>query len=430
MSIDFAVVVGAGVSGQAAARLLARNGARVRLLERNAGRIPTGFAAWAKEHGVEIRCGEHQPEDFAGADVVIPSPGVAASSIRKMLPATRAPEIMAETELAWRELHGERVIGITGTSGKTTTTSLCSAMLLAGGLRVFTGGNIGTPLSEYVLARDAGQPAVDAVVLELSSFQLQTCSLLRPDVGVLLNISENHLDYHADMQEYIDAKMHLFARQTPADTAILHKGLEPLAEAYHLAARRVYFDTSDRFTHMRLLGEHNKANAEAALLACRALGIDEAVAVRAAETFEPLEHRLERVAEHHGVLFVNDSKATTVEALRVALNAFDRPILLLAGGKFKGGDLDGLRPLIQQKVRHVALFGASRQIFEKAWNDIVPISYDTTLEAAMLRLAGNGGIAQPGDVVLLAPATSSFDQYTDYLHRGRDFKRIVKELLA
>ena len=430
MSIDFAVVVGAGVSGQAAARLLARSGARVRLLEKNAGRITAAFADWAAQNGVEIRCGEHAPADFAGADVVIPSPGAAASAIRKLLPQTAAPEIMAETELAWRELHGERVIGITGTSGKTTTTSLCSAMLQAAGLRVFTGGNIGTPLSEYILARDAGQPAADVVVLELSSFQLQTCSLLRPDVGVLLNISENHLDYHADMQEYIGAKMHLFARQTSKDTAILYEGLQSLAETYHLAARRIYFDTSDRFGHMRLLGEHNKANAEAALLACQALGVDEATAIRAAEAFEPLEHRLERVAERDGVLFVNDSKATTVEALRVALNAFDRPILLLAGGKFKGGDLEGLRPLIQQKTRHLALFGASRQIFEKAWGDLVPVSYDTTLEEALQRLAGAGGIARPGDVVLLAPATSSFDQYTDYLHRGRDFKRIVKEILA
>ena len=430
MSIDFAVVVGAGVSGQAAARLLARNGARVRLLEKNVGRIPAAFADWAAAHNVEIRCGDHTPADFVGADVVIPSPGVAASAIRKLLPQTGAPTIMAETELAWRELHDERVIGITGTSGKTTTTSLCSAMLCAGGMRVFTGGNIGTPLSEYILARDHGQPAADVVVLELSSFQLQTCSLLRPDVGILLNISENHLDYHADMQEYIDAKMRLFAQQTPQDTAILHEGMQPLAEKYHLAARRIYFDMSARFTHMRLLGEHNKANAEAALLACLVLGVNEATAIQAAETFEPLEHRLERVAERDGVLFVNDSKATTVEALRVALNAFDRPVLLLAGGKFKGGDLQGLRPLIQQKTRHVALFGASRQIFEKAWGDIVPTSYDTTLEEALQRLAGPQGLARPGDVVLLAPATSSFDQYTDYLHRGRDFKRIVKEVLA
>ena len=430
MSIDFAVVVGSGVSGQAAARLLARKGTRVRLLEKNAERIPAAFADWAANSHVEIRCGEHCPDDFAGADVVIPSPGVAASVIRKLLPLENPPEIMAETELAWRDLRGERVIGITGTSGKTTTTSLCSAMLRAGGFRVFTGGNIGTPLSEYILARDDGQSPVDVVVLELSSFQLQTCSLLRPDVGVLLNISENHLDYHADMQEYIDAKMRLFARQTAHDAAILHEGLQPLAEAYHLTARQIYFNTSDKFAHMRLLGEHNKANAEAALLACRVLGVDEATAVQAAEAFEPLEHRLERVAERGGVLFVNDSKATTVEALRVALNAFDKPILLLAGGKFKGGDLEGLRPLIKQKTRHVALFGASRQIFKKAWGDVVPTSYDTTLEEALLRLAGPGGIAQPGDVVLLAPATSSFDQYTDYLHRGRDFKRIVKELLA
>lgn len=200
---QLAIVVGAGVSGVAAARLLHRMGARVRLLDRSSERIPADFAAWAAESGVEIVCGEHAPEQFAGAALVVPSPGVPAAVIRRFLPEREAPEIMAETELAWRQLSGEPVLAVTGTSGKTTTTSLCAAMLQAQGLRVFTGGNIGTPLSEYVLS---GERA-DVIVLELSSFQLQTCSTLHPHVAVLLNISENHLDYHKDMAEYIGAKM-------------------------------------------------------------------------------------------------------------------------------------------------------------------------------------------------------------------------------
>ena len=214
---DLAVVVGAGVSGVAAAKLLHKLGARVRLLDRSVGRVPAEFAEWAESAGVEIVCGEHTPGQFRDAKLVVPSPGVAAAVISKFLPDDNPPEIMAETELAWRQLSGEPVIGVTGTSGKTTTTSLCAAMLKEQGLRVFTGGNIGTPLSEYILS---GEKA-DVVVLELSSFQLQTCSTLHPRVGILLNISENHLDFHKDMDEYVSAKMRLFANQT-GELSLIH----------------------------------------------------------------------------------------------------------------------------------------------------------------------------------------------------------------
>lgn len=423
---ELAVVVGAGLSGVAAARLLHRMGARVRVLDRAVSRIPEAFATWAASVGVEIVCGEHNPAQFQGARLVVPSPGVAASVIRGFLPeGADAPEIMAETELAWRQLSGEPVLAVTGTSGKTTTTSLCAAMLEAQGLRVFTGGNIGTPLSDYILSGVHGEKA-DVVVLELSSFQLQTCSTLHPHVAVLLNISENHLDYHADMAEYISAKMRLFACQTEDDTAVLHTGMDDLVRDYGLRAQNVWYAASDRFLDTQLMGPHNRANAEAAWLACRVFGVTEEAAARAVATFAPLEHRLERVAEKNGVLYVNDSKCTTVEALRVALEAFDRPVLLLAGGKFKGGDLPGLLPLVRAKTRCVALYGASRTHFEDAWNGAVPLSWDTTLEEAVCRAAR---LACPGDVVLLAPATSSYDQYANYLQRGEDFKRVVREVL-
>lgn len=426
---DLAVVVGAGVSGVAAARLLHRIGARVRLLDRSRDRIPADFAAWAAGEGVEIVCGEHAPEHFAGARLVVPSPGVAAAVIRKLLPTGDAPEIMAETELAWRQLSGEPVIGVTGTSGKTTTTSLCSAMLREQGLSVFTGGNIGTPLSEYVLS---GEKA-DVVVLELSSFQLQTCSLLRPQVAILLNISENHLDFHKDMEEYVSAKMRLFANQTAEDVAILQEGMDELARRYGLKGRIAHYAATGRFPDMQLMGPHNRANAEAAWLACREFGVSEEAAARAVAAFRPLEHRLEKVAEIGGVLYVNDSKCTTVEALRVALASFDRPVVLLAGGKFKGGNLPGLCPLLKKHARCVALFGASRERFEPAWRDTLPVTWDQTLEKALRRVAGLDGrpaLAREGDVVLLAPACSSYDQYPNYLRRGEDFKRVVRETLA
>lgn len=427
---ELAVVVGAGLSGLAATKLLLALGAKVRLLERkpeNAEKAKNDLAEYFSGGNLEIRCGEHQKEDFFGAKLVIPSPGAAAASIRPFLPKMNPPLIMAETELAWQQLEGETVLAVTGTSGKTTTTSLCAAMLQAQGFRVFTGGNIGTPLSIYVMDRRSGEPKADVIVLELSSFQLQTCQTLHAHVALLMNISENHLDFHKDMDEYISAKMRLFATQDENDIAVLHKGLENTIKSFPLKARKIWFGLpnakeSELFSGIQLLGKHNLENAEAAWLACRELGVSAEAAKKAVSNYHPLENRLELVGRHKGVLFVNDSKATTVEALRVSLNAFDGSILLLAGGKFKGGDLASLVPLMQQKVRHLALYGGAREYFESAFTGIVPLTWDATLEEAMRRLAQ---MAHSGDVILLAPATASFDQYASYICRGDDFKRIV-----
>ncbi len=422
-----AVVVGAGKSGRSAARLLRALGARVRLVEREAGKVPQTFRDRARSEGVEILCGEHTAAQFADATLVVPCPGVPDSAFVPFLPQDRMPPIWAETELAVRCLEGEDVLAVTGTSGKTTTTGLCAAMLEAAGLTVFTGGNIGIPLSEYVLARRGGAPKVDVVVLELSSFQLQHCRTLRPRVGVLLNLSANHLDHHADMRDYTNAKMRLFRLMEPSDTAVFGTVPVSLAQEYGIRARVITAGPGDAFTDLQLLGAHNRANAEAARLACREWGVTQETALAAARAFRPVEHRLERVDEKRGVLYVNDSKATTVEALRVALNALERPILLLAGGKFKGGDLQGLRRQLAGRVKAVALYGADRTHFEEAWQGAVPLSWDETLEKAVRRLAD---LATSGDAVLLAPATASFDQYADYLARGEDFKRIVRELPA
>ncbi|MBQ5728060.1 MAG: UDP-N-acetylmuramoylalanine--D-glutamate ligase, partial [Mailhella sp.] len=242
-------VIGAGRSGRAALRLLHALGADVRLLEKSPEAMPEDFASWLEASGIAVFGGDHQPEHFEGVDLVIPSPGAAKANIEPVLPVRAdgsKAEIMAETEMAWRLLEGEPVIGITGTSGKTTTTSLCSAMLEAHGLRVFTGGNIGVPLSEYVLARLEGAEKADVVVLELSSFQLQTCSTLRPRVGMILNVSENHLDFHKDMAEYTKAKMQLFACQTSDDLTILSPTLAPLAEEFGLKARVELIDLDAR----------------------------------------------------------------------------------------------------------------------------------------------------------------------------------------
>ncbi len=427
-----AVVVGAGQSGMAACRLLHALGATVRLVDRNPSGIGPDFLAWAEASGVAILGGEHRPEQFAGAEAIVLSPGVPVSAVRGAVPEARigvvgeGPELLAETELAWRQLGREPLIGVTGTSGKTTTVTLCAAMLREQGLKVFLGGNIGTPLSQYVLDVQAGAPRADVLVLELSSFQLQACTTLHPHVGVLTGLTPNHLDHHADMREYVEAKMRLFQCQGEDDVAVLAEGLESLADDFGLRARREVVRIPDppRFAGMKLFGPHNQRNAETAWLACREFGVSEAAAQRAAAAQEPLAHRLERIVERRGVVYVNDSKCTTVDALRVALNAFDRPVLLLAGGKFKGGDLASLKPLLRERVRAVGLFGASREIFEQAWSHVVPVSYDATLEAAVRRLEG---LAHEGEVILLAPATASFDQYANYVARGDDFRRIALE---
>jgi len=419
---ELAVVVGAGRSGIAAARLLRRAGARVRLLDSNpkamAGR--ENLAAELAALGVDVQLGAHSPAQFAGAAFVVPSPGMPVAKLEGLVDAATS-EVLAEMELAWRYLDDEPVLAVTGTSGKTTTASLAAAMLHEQGYAVFLGGNIGTPLSEYVL----GGKKADVLVLEISSFQLQACTTFCPRAGILLNITPNHLDYHKDMAEYTEAKFRLFRCQDEDDLAVLGEDLRALADAHSLKARKVYVRATDRFPKSCLMGAHNRINEEAAWQACRMFGVSEAAAARAVDRFLPLPHRLERVRELGGVLYVNDSKCTTVSALQVALEAFDRPVRLLCGGKFKGGDLAALGDLVRAKVREVVLFGASREHFEKAWQGIVPISWHETMEPAVRFVSAN---AQSGDVVLLAPATSSYDLYRNYEERGEDFKQIVGKL--
>jgi UDP-N-acetylmuramoylalanine--D-glutamate ligase len=240
-----------------------------------------------------------------------------------------------------------------------------------------------------------------------------------------MNFSENHLDHHKDMCEYRDAKFRLFRCQGEDDIAILPEALRDLAAAYPLPDRVEYFTVSGRFTNTRLLGVHNQINLEAAYLACTHFGVSLEVAAEAAAQLKSLAHRLEVMTEKSGVLFINDSKSTTVESLRVALEAMDRPVRLLAGGVFKGGELRALLPLMRSKVKEVAFFGQSRAVFEEAWQNALPISWHATLNEACAQLWASSA---PGEAILLSPATSSFDLYRDYKARGDDFRRIVEEL--
>jgi UDP-N-acetylmuramoylalanine--D-glutamate ligase len=413
-----AVVVGSGRSGLAAARLVHAVGGRVRLLEADAQADAEAIARQVPF--AEIKVAPHEPVHFRDAAWVVPSPGVPLRRIRPLLGEVPEERVIAEMELAARFCE-EPVVAVTGSNGKTTAVELASFVLARLGRKVFTGGNIGQPLSEYVLEEE---PA-EALVLEVSSFQLQTCRSFRPLAGVLLNVSANHLDYHEDMQEYLEAKLRLFQAQMPGDVAVVPEAMLPDLGRDFTRARIKTFAPRGRINAPHLPGAHNQANMEAVLAALEPFGIDESEAMEAMADFRPPAHRLQELGAKRGVRFVDDSKATNLGAVDAALSAFDGPLRLLLGGVFKGGDPAELIPSMQGKVVQIGLYGSAREVFEEALAAHFETFWEPDLETATRRLYAG---AAPGDVILLSPATASFDQYASYAQRGEHFRRIFEEL--
>jgi len=420
-----AVVVGAGVSGLAACRFLLTLGARVRLVDAKPD-LPA--ETLLKVHadpvsvGLTLCSGAHSPEQFADADLIVLSPGVPVKKLAHVLAGVDPGRVVAEMEFASWFLD-EPVIAITGTNGKTTTTTLVGHILRHAGLSTFVGGNIGTPLCDYLL----GEERVDALVIEISSFQLQNCHTFKPRVAALLNFSPNHLDYHADMEEYLSAKLNLFARQDHACLAVVPADMREELEARGFTrARRDYFRADTDFACPGLPGEHNRENIAAAWRMVRPFGVTEAQAREAIAAFSALPHRIEPVCEADDVLFIDDSKATTLESVCAAVASMDRPVRLLLGGVFKGGDVPAMVPALAGKVASIGLFGAAREIFEPGLAPHFPVSWDQTLEAAVRR---QFSLASHGDVILLSPGTASFDAYKGYAERGRDFARVARALM-
>jgi UDP-N-acetylmuramoylalanine--D-glutamate ligase len=436
-------VAGAARSGVAAAELLVRRGASVTLSDL---REDFEDADALRAAGVELELGGHREETFTHAELIVMSPGVPTR--QPVLEAARAAgvPIVGELELASRWLRG-RVVAITGTKGKSTTTTLTGRMLEAGGHRVLVGGNIGRALSAQV-----EESTADTIhVVEASSFQLEAIETFRPWIAVLLNFSPDHLDRHASVEEYASAKARIFENQSADDWAVLNAddpaSLEMAAGA---RSRRLLFSTAADIREgvavdgahivrrdggateplvplsaIRLLGPHLVADVLAASAVASLAGVDAASMTRAVAGFTGLEHALEPVAEFGGVKFVNDSKATNVEAARRAIESFGEGLVAIIGGRFKGGELRDLLPPLEARRATVIAIGESRPLIRAALGPSVPV-HDAADMSSAVRSAF--AATSPGGTVVLAPACASFDMFRDYAERGRVFKQEVRKL--
>jgi UDP-N-acetylmuramoylalanine--D-glutamate ligase len=419
-------VVGAARSGIAAALLLAQRDAHVTLTE-GGSEIDPAAAQQLRAANVVLELGGHRRETFTSADLLVLSPGVPLDQPEIAAAREAGVDVIGEIELASRWLTG-RIVAITGTKGKSTTTTLTGRMFTEGGLTTLVGGNIGTPLSSQVAA---STPETFHVV-EVSSFQLETTSTFHPWIAVLLNLSSDHLDRHGSMEVYGAAKAKIFANQTPDDWAVLNADdPQTLALARASRAQKVSFSASTPvvpLTSIRLIGEHLVADVMAAATVAQIAGVPHDAVVRAVESFTGLEHALEPVAGVGGVRFVNDSKATNIEAAHRAIESFGRGLIVIMGGRFKSGDFTLLREPLRTRDARVVAIGEAAPMIARAFEDALPVERASTLEAAVRR-AYELARAENRDVVLLAPACASFDMFRDYAERGQVFKKEVMRLV-
>jgi len=419
-------VAGAARSGIAAALLLAERGARVTLTDARSELEPSE-SNQLRDARVALELSAQRLETFTSADLLVVSPGIPLDQPQIAAAREAGVPIMGEIELASRWLTG-RIVAITGTKGKSTTTTLTGRMFTAGGLTAVVGGNIGTPLSSQV----AGSTPETFHIVEVSSFQLETTETFHPWIAVLLNLSSDHLDRHGSMEAYGAAKARIFANQTPEDWAVINADdPQTLALARAGRARKVFFSADTPLvplSSIRLIGRHLVADVMAAATVARLAGVPTDAMVRAVESFTGLEHALEPVAVVDGVSFVNDSKATNVEAAQRAIESFETGLVVILGGRFKSGDFSLLRDPLRSRDAKVVAIGEATPMIERALDGAVPVEAVATLEAAVRRAYELARAQGPGSVVLLAPACASFDMFRDYAERGRAFKKEVLRL--
>ncbi len=404
-------VLGLGQTGLASAVFLKKKGYEVFVSDRQTTETLEKRSARLREEGILFELGKHSFDKIAGCDWVLISPGIPPSAeIYQWLCKMGRPRV-SEIEAASWFSPGE-VTAVTGTSGKSTVTTLVSRLFQANGFESVACGNIGNP---WIGEIDRLTPET-RVVVEVSSFQLLHTSTFRPHLGVLLNIGRNHLDWHLTLEDYVAAKLRLFHHQEPQDFALLRrKDQESLFPHFSFRAKVVYF------------GEKEERNSNEQLLyeITRLKGLNPDKTREVLLRFEGLEHRLENVKEIQGIRFVNDSKCTTLEALTWALDKFsDRKVILLAGGHAKGADFREVRERLSKKVRQAVVYGEAQEVLWESWRGAVPLLRRVDLREAFGEALK---IARAGDTVLLSPACASFDQFRNYEERGDLFKQLVYE---
>ena len=444
------LVVGLGKSGVASALFMKAHGARVTVSDTKSGDELRNEIPVLLDHGITVETGGHGDRTFRGQDLIVVSPGVPVDAPPLLQARAAGETVIGEIELAARFLPGP-IVAITGSNGKTTTTTLTGEIMTAAGFTALVGGNIGTPA---ISLADRAQPET-VIVLEVSSFQLETIQTFRPKVAVVLNVTPDHLDRHRTLEVYVDAKARIFENQQASDFAVLNAD-DPICvtlaartraqvfwfsrqkEVQHGAWVRddniVFRDASGQreilqVSEIPLKGAHNLENVLAAACASALMGCGPEKIRQAVRDFKAVEHRLEFVATVRGVDYYNDSKATNVDATIKALESFPSNIHLILGGKDKGSDYTVLNNLLRQRVKRVYTIGAAAAKIESqiisSKNGGPELVHAETLENAVRKASA---VAQSGDVVLLAPACASFDQFKSYEHRGKVFKDFVRSL--
>jgi UDP-N-acetylmuramoylalanine--D-glutamate ligase len=439
------VVVGMAATGMAAAKFLTKQGAAVIVSEQKSEREMGPSLKKLRSLEAEVEVGGHTSETFLSADLIVLSPGVDP----RIPPLEQAREkgipIVSEVELASWFLNAP-MIAITGTNGKSTTTALIGHILSAWGKRVFVGGNIGIPLTQHLLQHKGA----DYVVAEISSFQLEATISFKPWIALLLNLGEDHLTRHPTLASYAAAKARIFFNQGPEDWAVVNaddaavKALIPQIRAQVVPFSRerarghgvwleyrdtiVYQNTVEEelfsLARVRIKGMHNRENIMAAVAAAEICAVPHKVIQAALESFTGLEHRLELVGEWGGVSVYNDSKATNVASAVTALESLEPPLILLAGGRDKGGDYAPLRRAMEERVKAVILMGEAKDRMQEALQGAIPIHLVGGMKEGV-KVAWR--LAREGDTILLSPACSSFDMFENFEQRGRIFKEIVRD---
>ena len=441
------LVVGLGKSGLAVVRYLVREGATVTVSDvKKEENLDPGAIREMRAMGVTLETGGHRVDTFTCSERIILSPGVPLDLAPLAVAKEKGIPVTGEMDLAVQMMNTP-IVAVTGTNGKSTVTAFLGALLQNAGHKVFVGGNLGTPLIDYA----ASGSKADVAVVEVSSFQLDTMEGFSPLVALLLNVTPDHLDRYRNYEAYVKSKLKIFKNQGAGDFAILNDDDDVLSSFVlqrDVSVLRYGFKKKDlrhafgegkgiraglpgkesHFFDLQkcpLPGKHNVENMMAAALAGLAMNVEPPVIQHTMDTFQGLPHRLEFAGRIREVEFYDDSKATNVDAATRSIASFDRPIVLIAGGRHKGGDYAPLVRVAAGRVKKAFLLGESKQLMAEAFEDKIPYA---TAEGMKDAVAKAFSVAKPHDVVLLAPACSSFDMFTDYAHRGRAFKEVVERL--